>query len=412
MKTRRSFLFALIMLTIASIACSISVNTNAPDQKATAKAFAEQTSTALGSLPTNTVAVASTSTAVPTPSPAPTLFKHPLFYLSKDTSGIPQLYRLEPDGKTSSLVVQSASGITDFDVSRRTGAIAYVAENDLLILPPGDSSPTKIVDEIPEDDSEGFYILHTISHPVWSQDGTKLAFYHQGLVVYTLASGEMKLLRQNQYEEDEFLFVRELYLPEAWSPDDTKLLISITYYESGTAAVYDFATDQLVNLTKRDQGSAMGAYAWTEDSRQVYIAGYSYGGESSDMWMFDAITGAPFEYVPVRNPDSRLNYAQFPHIYQGNVYFFFDLLDTYPQNEQTARMAVSSQAIPAQPEFMRSDGQYLVDALWADDASFALGLQRTSNDEYPYFGNLIYIPSDDQPVQTLLSGVRNPKWGL
>ena len=66
---------------------------------------------------------------------------------------------------------------------------------------------------------------------------------------------------------------------------------------------------------------------WTEDSTQVYIAGYSYGGESSDMWMFDANTGAPFEFISVHDPENRYNLAQFPSFTQGKVFFFFDLAE-------------------------------------------------------------------------------------
>jgi dipeptidyl aminopeptidase/acylaminoacyl peptidase len=412
MTANRRFLFALIVLLLSTIACSISVNTGTPDKQATAKVYAEQTSAALASVPTNTVPTPTpTETPSPTQEPAPSVFKHPLYYLSKDGNGFTQLYRMEVDGKTTSQVVQAPAGITDYDVSLQTGAIAYVTENDLMILRPDDSTPVKILDEIPQDGSDGFYAHHTIAYPVWSHDGTKLAFYHQGLVVFLPATGEMKTFRQNQVDEGDFLIVRELYLPDQWSPDDSKLLVTITYYESGTSAVYDFNTDQVVKLTKKEQGSAMGASAWTEDSTQVYIAGYSYGGESSDMWMFDAISGAPFEFISVHNPDGHLNLAQFPHIYSGKVYFFYDLLDTYPQSEQTARMAVSSQAIPAKPEFLRLDAQYLVEVLWADDAYFALGLQRTSMDEYPYYGNLLYIPINGQPIQTILTKARMAKWG-
>jgi dipeptidyl aminopeptidase/acylaminoacyl peptidase len=406
---KRSYI-ALIMLLTASIACSVSLNTGAPNKQETAQAYAEQT---IAARPTNTpVLPAALPSSTPTPQTlVPNLFNHPLYYLSKDGDGLTQLYRMEVDGKTTSQVISAPGGISDYDVSQHSGLIAYVTDNDLMILRPDDPAPIKVLDEIPQDGSDGFYEHHAITYPVWSHDGNSLAFHHTGLVIYYPASGEMKTLLQNQIEEGDFSIVRELYIPEKWSPDDSKLLLNITYYESGTAAIYHMNTGQVVKLTKGDQSSAMGSSAWTEDSTQVYIAGYSYGGESSDMWMFDANTGAPFEFIPVHAPENRYNLAQFPSIFEGKVYFFYDLLNTYPQNGQTTRLAVSSPAIPAKPEFIRADGQDLVDVLWAEDATFALGLQRTSTDEYPYYGNLQYIPVNGQPSQIILSNVRMAKWG-
>ena len=103
---------------------------------------------------------------------------------------------MEVDGKTTSQVVQAPAGITDYDVSLQTGAIAYVTENDLMILRPDESTPVKILDEIPQDDSDGFYVHHTISFPVWSHDGTKLAFLPPGIGLYFyLLPARLKTLR-------------------------------------------------------------------------------------------------------------------------------------------------------------------------------------------------------------------------
>lgn len=413
MKNSTRLLVVITILFGVLLACSISPKIEPTKFSQTAAVFAQET---LQSIPpaTDTPMLAPLPiTETPSKEPVINLLPHPVYYLAKDPAGNNQIWKLEMDGKTTSQITSTENGVTDYDVSQANGLLAYITDNDLYILTRAGDTPLMIIDGDPQDGSDTWYMYKGLAYPVWSSDGKKLAFYHAGLFIYTPADGSIALIRKNIIDGGDFPTVKEMYHPILWSPDDTKLMVGISYYEGGTEAVYHFASDELIYLSKgNDGGGVCCDTVWAEDSSQVYIAGYSYGGESSDMWMFDANTGAPFEYIPVRNSNNRFNFVILPGIVGHQLYFFYSSLADYPVSEQTASLATSPDAVPASPSLLRNDSQYLVEAIWAEDGVFALGIRRGPMDGYPYYGELLYIPVGNDPVIQLLSDVRMIKWGL
>ncbi len=405
-------LFAIpVLLIVSALACRVSSKPAEEDVNPTAIAYAQET---LRAIPTNTQPV-TVLTAVPLPSetPMPDLFPSLLYYLSNDAQGTTQVWKMEKDGITKNQITNGNSDVTDYDVSMANGLLAYVTNNDLYILPKDQSTPQLIVDGMTPDGSDGFFMQKLVSYPEWSNQGDRLAYAQDGLNIYSITTGTIEHFITNELNtlDNDYVMVKEMYHPMVWSPDDTQIAIGITYYEGGTTGIFHLDSRQIIKLSKRGEGGACCDIVWTKNSTQVYVSGYSYGGESSDIWMFDSTTGAPFEFLSTRTPDGRYHFGQFLHITGNQVYFFYNLLADYPVSGQTASMATSSSAIPASPSLLRQDSQYFVDVLWAEDASFALGLRRGSGDEYPYLGDLLYIPSGTDPIQPILQNVRLPKWG-
>jgi Tol biopolymer transport system component len=81
--------------------------------------------------------------------------------------------------------------------------------------------------------------LSVINSPVFSPDGQTLAYGYKGLNIYNISTGASDLVMENQIEDrgSGFLFPKELYWPERYSPDGSKLLITLGYYEGASAAL-------------------------------------------------------------------------------------------------------------------------------------------------------------------------------
>ncbi|HEX5809727.1 MAG TPA: hypothetical protein VFY25_13760, partial [Anaerolineales bacterium] len=257
-------LFAFLILTVAMLACTVTIPPiGLPTQSSgTVIPPASPDPNRVGT------AVAMTLTAqVPGPgpvedSPTPTApvsedpaegpagtLPHSLYFLAPDSAGTMQVFRLEADGTTQFQVTSEAEGVSDYDVSLIDGSVAYIANNQLLYANPDGSERRILVDGGSVDPNNPF--ITAIKSPVFSLDGQALAYGYKGLQFYSFATGESQLAIENQIDDvGGGLFVpRELYEPERYSPDGTKLLITLGYYEGGSSAIYYPATDALVRLS-------------------------------------------------------------------------------------------------------------------------------------------------------------------
>ena len=400
-------LIIIITLLLAAMACLISPKPQSQVGQNQINTLVQPTVQAISTeIPPTRVVI------TPTQPEIKGILSRTLYYLAKDTNGKDQIRKMEKDGKTTSAITSVAEGVDYYDVSTRTGMIAYVTGNTLFLLAKPGDAPVQIVKDELKTDSDLWFTQKGVGYPVWSNDGKRLAFYHAGLAIYTPQDGSIQMLRQNLLDEGQFIMVRELYYPVSWSPDDSKMIIGITYSEGGTMAVYTFQGDQIVKLEKGDGANSCCDSVWAPDGSKIWMSGYSYGGETSDMWMYDGVSGKPSEFLPVKNSNGKYNFVEYPGIVDHQIYFFFSTLDDIPNYGQAATLATSPDAAPASPSLLRNDSQKMTEAIWAQDGSFALGVQITPDDEYPYHGDLLYIPTGNTSVSTLAHGVRLLHWGL
>jgi hypothetical protein len=218
---------ALLALTIAVLACSLSpfgiggTQTPSTDQVATAVAL--------------TLQAVTPDPGGQTPSTPADLLPHAFYYRGTDNAGLTQVFRLERDGTTWRQLTSEPVDVNDYDVSLADGLVAYVANNQLLLVNADGSDRRVVVDGGPVDENNPF--LNLINSPVFSPDGQTLAYGHKGLNLYDVSTGASNLVIENQIEDSGsgFLFPKELYWPERYSPDGSKLLITLGYYEGASA---------------------------------------------------------------------------------------------------------------------------------------------------------------------------------
>lgn len=219
--------------------------------------------------------------AQPSASPAGPL-PHTFYYRGTDSVGRTQVFRIERDGTTRRQLTSEPVDVTDYDVSRADGSVAYVANNQLVFVNADGSGRHVLVDGEPVDENNPF--LTVINSPVFSPDGQTLSYGYKGLNLYNISTGASNLVIENQIEDsgNGFLFPKELYWPERYSPDGSKLLITLGYYEGASAAIYSPASNSLVRLTG-GEGALICCEEteWSADGSSIHSA-------SSAMGMFSA----------------------------------------------------------------------------------------------------------------------------
>jgi len=433
----RPFL-AFLILGIVTLACDLPIPVPVPvpptGGTATPPFSPEQVGTAVAMTLTAAVPGGAESTATsPSPStpgaeptatnsspstPGPggaTLLPHSFYYLGIDSAGLIQVFRIEPDGVTQRQITSEPVTVNEYDVSRVDGSVAYVSNNQLLLVNADGSNRRMLVDGGAVDPNNPF--MNTIGSVVFSPDGQTLAYGYQGLRLYSFATSDSDLILENQVDDvGGGLFVpRELYEPERYSPDGTKLLITLGYYEGASSAVYYPATNALVRLSG-GEGALICCddTEWSSDSSSVYAANPTMGMFSSGLWRVNAETGEVATLLPGDAGGGNFNVADEAYLApDGQLYFLFatvpapeGIITRSPlQIVRSAPDAVTGRTVLSSETF-----QLLKEALWAPDASFLVAVIAPSPEIYQG-GEARIVYLDGRPSVTLASSAQQMKWG-
>lgn len=408
-------LFTVVLsLSAAILACVLPTNPSVPSQlngTATLPFSPEQVGTAVAMTLTG---------AAPTPAPvsppvtdgAAGVLPHSFYYLGTDGAGLNQVFRLERDGTTGHQITSEPVNVSDYDVSLIDGSVAYVANNQLLWIKADGSDRRLVVDGGPVDPNNPF--LANISNPVFSPDGQTLAYSYKGLQFYAVSTGQSTLVLENQIDDQGggLFLPRELYAPERYSPDGTKLLLTLGYFEGASAAVYYPATNALVRLEGGEGASiCCDQMEWSADSLSFYSANPSMGMFSSGLWRVDAATGEVTTLIPGDAGGGNYNAADEPYLApDGQLYFFFGTF-TNPEGRPPLQAARSApDGVTGRSMISGEDFTLMNEALWAPDASFVVAALAPSSEIYQGGeAKLVYL--DGRPGLTLTPSAQQMKWG-
>lgn len=427
-------LTGFLLLTIVTLACAVplpqipptlssgtAIPPASPDPNKVGTAVAA-TLTALvpGPVEGNPTATAPTvpstaSATAPTTDGSTGSLSRTFYYLAPDGEGLTQVFRIEKDGTTQRPITAETVSVTDYDVSLVDGSVAYVANNQLLYINADGSERRVLVDGGTVDPNNPF--ISTISSPVFSLDGQTLAYGYKGLQIYSFSVDESELVIENEIEDaGGGLFVpRELYEPERYSPDGTKLLINLGYYEGGSSAVYYPETNALVRLEGGEGAFIWGdANEWSADSSSVYSASSTAGMFSPGLWKIDATTGEVTTLIPGDAGGGNYNAAKEAYLApDGQLYFFFATV-TSPeavfnraplQIVRSAPDGVTGRTVLNEEKF-----ELLNEALWAPDASFVVVVIAPAP-EAALGGQADIVYLDGKPKATLTAFAQQMKWG-
>lgn len=343
------------------------------------------------------------------------LLPHTFYYLGTDSAGLTQVFRIERDGTTQHQITSEPVSVSDYDVSLTDGSVAYVANNQLLWINADSSNRRVIVDAGAVDPNNPF--ISNISSPVFSPDGQTLAYGHKGLQLYAVSTGQSTLVIENQIDDlGGGLFVpRELYSPERYSPDGTKLLITLGYYEGASSAVYYPATNALVRL-EGGEGALLCCedMDWSADSFSIYAASPTMGMFSSGMWKVDAATGEVTTLIQGDAGGGNYNVADEAYLApDGQLYFFFATTpspDGIIMRSMLQLVRSAPDGVTGRTVISGEDFQLLNEALWAPDASFVIAAFAPAREVYQG-GQAAVVYQDGKPRVVLAPFAQQMKWG-
>jgi Tol biopolymer transport system component len=337
-----------------------------------------------------------------------------LYYLGTDSAGLTQVFRIDRDGTTKHQITSETTNVGNYDVSPVDGSVAYVVNNQLLLINSDGSGRRVLVDAGPIDENAAF--LNNISNPVFSPNGQTLAYGHQGLNFYALSTGATNRLIENQIDNVSGLSIpKELYSPDQYSPDGSKLLLSLGYYEGASAAIYYPDSKSLVRL-KGDQGTLIccGNEEWTADGSAFYAANPSLGMFLPGLWRVDATTGQVTSLLPAEAGGGMYNIPDEPILApDGQLYYFFAQVaapDGFVNRALLKIVRSAPDGVTGRTNVLEDEFKLMNEALWAPDASIVLVAYAPTEEVYQG-GQAEIVYLDGRPGVVLTPFAQQMKWG-
>jgi len=356
-------------------------------------------------------------TQVPAPTQGTGQLPRSLYFLKNDGAGLKQVHRLEKDGVTVTQLTFEPANVDDYDVSQVDGSVVYESNNQLLTINADGSNRSLIFDGGPIDDNNSF--LTSVRSPVWSPDGQSIAFGHQGLNFYSIVSGQSNRVLDDQIDEldDGFKIPREMYWPESYSADGSKLVITLGYYEGASTAIYYVNGGALVRLNN-DAGFFIccGSATISPDGSMLYAAYPILGGMfQAGLWRVNTTTGDVSTLITADYEDNPADLADNPYLAaDGQLYYFYgnvplgDEMMTSPplQMVRSEPDGVTGRTVLRTEIFTQMN-----EALWAPDASFVIVAVPDIPEIYEGGKAQLYYTNGEKAMVSLLPYAFSMKWG-
>lgn len=386
--------------------------------------------------------ILSEPTVAPSVMPEPTVAQlsgvvlpAPLLYTANEQGGINQIWRLERDGKTRTMLVEEPPAkdmvtIVEFAVSPANGALAYLVQETggyTLVRTDADGKNRK-------------QLLPTggISQLRWSPDGTQLALsigraadattgLASGVYLIPAEGGEPKLLQASDKVKDATNPdpAARGYSPEAWSNDGKAIILSAfsQSVELCDVAVKYIATGDLVVL-QAPEGlhTACGSGVWDLASQNIYV-GMSRPGSLAPipgLWRATPTSGKTVPQIPGEPTKGTYNLVIAPQPLKDgtlNVFLATTKKIEEPGDNPTApAMQYAMLQLPADAtasQKLRDDSFADLESrvLWATDGSGALIDQIA--DAKTATSKLVWVAANGAPLVELGTdlSISNLHWG-
>jgi hypothetical protein len=404
---RRVYPFvALIVIMLAALACGLPGSGGQPSSPNQVETIVAATIQAL------TPAPGAGSTSAPD-SEAPSVLPHPFYCLGTDSSGLTQVFRIQKDGKTRNQVTSEVVNVGNYDVSPLDGSVAYVVNNQLLSINADGSNRSLLVDGGSPDPNN--QLATTITNPVFSSNGQTIAYGYKGLNLYSITGGTSNMLLPQKAAGDST--PAEMYFPQSFSPDGTKILITIAIPNSDgiSSGIFDLGPKTIVRFTGGDGARiCCNKQNWTLDGSALFVGNSSLGFLSSGLWRIDAATGNTTTLIPTEAGGGNYNFANVPYLApDGQLYYFFV---TAPSAEGfTARPPLqivrsAPDGVTGRAVLNAENFQLMNEALWAPDASLVVVVFAPTQEVYSG-GQAEVTYFDGRPGMVLTTYAQNMKWG-
>jgi hypothetical protein len=400
---------ASLVLAVAVMACAL------PAGNGGGEPTTDQIATIVASTLQALTPVAS-DVATETPVPADIL-PYSFYYLGTDSTGLTQVFRIERDGVTLRQITFEPANVNAYDVSQVDGSVVYISNNQMLLISADGSGRRVLVDGGPVDPNRQFE--ESISSPVFTPDGQTIAYGHRGLNLYAVLTGVSNLVLEPELVDpgSGASGPREVYFPEKYSPDGTKLLITAAIPNSDgiLGAIFYPAAGSLVRLSGENNASlCCGNPEWSLDGSALYTASSTLGMFGSGLWRVDPASGNATTLLPTEAGGGNYNLASEPYLASdGQLYFFFANAASPDGfiNRAPLQLVRSTPDGVTGRTILRPDTFNLInEALWAPDASFVIVAFAPIADVYAG-GQAEVTYTDGRPSVVLTTFAQEMKWG-
>lgn len=414
MKKHLRVRLAIILLALSILACGLPGGQGQPSATEDAPS-SDQVATAVAS---TMQALTQVSPDIETPAPpVEELLPHSLYFLNNDDAGITQVFRLETDGETVTQITFEPVAVGSYDVSQVDGSVAYVANNQLLLINADGSGRRVLIDGGPVDPD--YRYAEGINSPVFSPNAQTLAYGHKGLVLYAVATGVSNVVLENLVTDPitGSLTPAEIYIPQKYSPDGTKIVITVAIPNSDgiSSGVYYPAADSLVLLSGGDGARVCcGQQAWTSDSSALYVGIPFVGMFGSGLWRADASSGNMTTLLPAET-GGNYNLAAQPYLApDGQLYFFFANLPSGGEFVSRAPLQLvrsAADGVTSRTVLRPETFQLMNEALWSPDANFVIVANAPSDQIYQGGVLELYYTDGLESMVSLAPFGQQLKWG-
>ncbi len=354
--------------------------------------------------------VPTASQTISPPPAAPTftgaaILPHPIYYISRQGSGS-QIWRMSFDGKTLEQITNETSPVTGLDVSQINGTLAYVNNNQLILADAGGgnrrvllSGQALLVGSVTD------RITKEISNPLWSPDGTSLAYGLNGINLINIKTNQSSSLISNIPPPGSSVTPYQIFRPLAWSQDgkllaaqlerDTGNSIFVIPTEASAGGKPIFPLDTLPCCQ----------VSWSSDGHSLFVASPSSQNISAGLWQLDVTNGQLTNLI--HGLDSNTNtytYIAWPkQSSDGHLYYFYGQQSDSSSTPLTLQVSAPDQT--AERSQLQSSGSFnYPQAIWAADASLVVV-------DDPWNGSLELIKTDNSPIIPLAAAGTNLRWG-
>lgn len=186
-------------------------------------------------IPSLTPGLISTPPPWPTPTGDEDILPAPLYYVSthEEENGrqcpLPHIVRIERDGRTRTVIGScfTSGGVDGFDVSPVDGSVVLAARGSLWIVDKDSENIEPLVTGLPDPEGGGRWF--SVQDPVWSPDGTRIAYADGGIRILDMASRTRTDVIESTCDEVPIelppcIYGGNWFLNPRWSPDGQALL--------------------------------------------------------------------------------------------------------------------------------------------------------------------------------------------
>lgn len=187
-----------------------------------------------------------------------------LTYIAPDATGIDQVWRLPRTGEPPQPVTRDVDPVIGYGFSPDGARIAYIAGDALLVAGADGASAQQLA---------LLQIEVGAPQPRWSPDSAQIAYYDQRGVWIVPADGSAapRLVAQSvPFTEGTSPADVRFYNDPRWSPEGTRLLLGVGFWEGAGLGVLDLISGTLAEL----QGPMSTAGLWTGDGRVLTWSWY------------------------------------------------------------------------------------------------------------------------------------------